>query len=296
MKNEIVKQVDAELVSQEELLFDKKVASIKAETVKAFGSFVRIGEELLVIQNEELFLSKGYKTFVEAVDVEFGYKKTHAYRLMDAATTYNNLSPIGEKILPTAESQLRPIVKLLPEVQQEIWKEVAKDKVPTAKEVQAAVDRRFPKEKNIGTSDSGHFNSTIPEEFVGMTTSAAKDWKPPVAPPAIYIGTEGKSQEVIDLSISETLKRRDKMIALEEEFKAYKEIVEPELNKIEEYVGKIAFYEAWFEANNIPFPEPKKIWTKEEMQADNERRKKELDEKRLAQVAELQRRSGVTLP
>jgi hypothetical protein len=123
--------------------FQEDIATIKDITTKAF---LVTGDILLNIQDDEKYKEAGYNTFAEAVETELGLKKSHAYRLIDASLAYRNVSPIGDK-LPTSESQLRPIAKLLPEQQVEVWQEVAKDKVPTAKEVQECVNEKFPKPK-----------------------------------------------------------------------------------------------------------------------------------------------------
>lgn len=123
--------------------FEEDISTIKDITTKAF---LVTGSILSTIQEDKKYKEVGYKTFAEAVEVELGLNKSRAYQLIDASVAYHNLSTIVD-FLPTAESQLRPIAKLLPEQQIEVWKEVAKDKVPTAKEVQEIVNTKFPKEK-----------------------------------------------------------------------------------------------------------------------------------------------------
>lgn len=128
--------------------FVEDIATIKDITTKAF---LVTGDILQHIYDDEKYKEVGYNTFAEAVDVELGMKQSNAYELMTASDTFKALSGAPENFpenrLPTAVSQLRPIAKLLPEQQVEVWQEVAKDKVPTAKEVQEYVKEKFPKKK-----------------------------------------------------------------------------------------------------------------------------------------------------
>lgn len=125
--------------------FQEDIAIIKDSTTKVF---LVSGKILQGIQDNKKYKEAGYKTFAKAVKIELGLDKPQAYRLMSAASAYENLVPIGTN-LPTSESQLRAISKLPAPEQLEIWQEVAKDKVPTAKEVQEYVNKKYPKEKKV---------------------------------------------------------------------------------------------------------------------------------------------------
>ena len=124
--------------------FKEDIAIIKDTTTKIF---LVAGKILQGIQDNKKYKEAGYKTFSEAVITELGLNKSRAYQLIDAAVAYENVHNCGQNI-PLNEAQLRPIVKLLPEQQMDIWQEVAQNKVPTAKEVQEAVNRKYKKEKS----------------------------------------------------------------------------------------------------------------------------------------------------
>jgi len=130
--------------------FQEDIAIIKDSTTKVF---LVAGKILQGIQDNKKYKEVGYKTFAEAVNVELGMKRSNAYELIDAAKTYEILSGVPdifpENKLPTAVSQIRPMIKLLPEQLVEVWQEISKDKVPTAKEVQEAVNKKLG--KIIGT-------------------------------------------------------------------------------------------------------------------------------------------------
>jgi len=133
-----------------ETTFQEDITTLKDVNTKVF---LISGKILQNIQVGKKYKQAGYATFAEAVEVELGLKKSQAYYLIDAAKTYEILSTRVD-ILPTTEKQLRPISKLLPEQQIEVWQEVAKDKVPTAKEVQDYVNKNYKKDK-------GNTNNTI---------------------------------------------------------------------------------------------------------------------------------------
>lgn len=84
----------------------------------------------------------GYKNWRECVATEFGQHQSYLYRQLEAARIEKNISPIGEnEEIP--ESQLRPLTKLDPDQQREVWKkavETAPDGKITARHVQKIVN------------------------------------------------------------------------------------------------------------------------------------------------------------
>ena len=55
--------------------------------------------------------------------------KSHAYRLIEAVSVIDNLSPIGE-VLPKNEAQVRPLTKLNPDSQRKVWLAYLKTQKP----------------------------------------------------------------------------------------------------------------------------------------------------------------------
>ncbi|WP_347242597.1 hypothetical protein [Nostoc sp. FACHB-888] len=88
-----------------------------------------------------------HKTFDEYCLDRFGYNRSRSYQLVDAAVVVDNLQkcPQFVDILPTAEGQVRPMTKLEPQEQQEVWlravEVVAGGKVPTGRIVKDVVQR-----------------------------------------------------------------------------------------------------------------------------------------------------------
>lgn len=94
-----------------------------------------------------------HKTFEEYCKDRFGYSRRQPYLLMDAAVVFDNLlekcDPL-DQVLPTNERQVRPMTKLEPQEQQEVWLravELAGGKVPTGRIVKDVVQRIMERTK-----------------------------------------------------------------------------------------------------------------------------------------------------
>jgi hypothetical protein len=104
------------------------------------------GKALMELRNRRLYRST-HKTFEEYCKERFGYSRRQPYLLMDAAVVFDNLlekcDPL-DQVLPTNERQVRPMTKLEPHEQQEVWLravELAGGKVPTGRIVKDVVQR-----------------------------------------------------------------------------------------------------------------------------------------------------------
>ena len=105
------------------------LSSCEERIRKGWGTFMSVGEALLKIRNERLYRT-GYASFEEYYRSKWQYQKSQVYRLIDAAKVLRALSPTGEVSgrpidhLPTAESQVRPLVGLDEEVARTVWDRV----------------------------------------------------------------------------------------------------------------------------------------------------------------------------
>jgi len=81
-------------------------------------TFVHVGNALLEIRNSRLYRLE-YDTFEDYCRERWGFKRSYAYELIDAADTMANLSGIPDT--PKSVSQLRPLTILEPEQQREAW-------------------------------------------------------------------------------------------------------------------------------------------------------------------------------
>ncbi len=130
-------------------------------------AFFEAGKALAELRDRRLYRST-HSTFEEYCKDRFGFERRHPYRLIEAAGVVDNLikmCPIWTQnlwtqnqieddpatvhsdqlqILPTSEGQVRPMTKLEPQQQQEVWLkavELAGGKVPTGRIVKDVVQR-----------------------------------------------------------------------------------------------------------------------------------------------------------
>jgi hypothetical protein len=108
-------------------------------------AFFEAGKALAELRDRRLYRST-HKTFEEYCLDRFGYNRSRSYQLVDAAIVVDNLQKCPQivDILPTAEGQVRPMTKLEPQEQQEVWLtavELAGGKIPTGRIVKDVVQR-----------------------------------------------------------------------------------------------------------------------------------------------------------
>ena len=141
---------------------DKKLVELEEIIDEGLRTFNAVGSALLQIRDGELYHPQ-YSSFEEYCRERWDMEHSHAYRLMDSAKVVANLktSPIGE-VLPTNESQTRPLASLSPEQQVEAWKEATttapKGKAPTGGLVHKIVNRilaKAGKEKRMIKASEG---------------------------------------------------------------------------------------------------------------------------------------------
>ena len=96
-----------------------RLAELETTIRQGLDTFLAVGSALLEIREARLYRAE-FPTFEEYCIQRWDMKRAHAYRLMDAAQVAHNLSPMGD-ILPTSERQARPLTRLTPRLQREIW-------------------------------------------------------------------------------------------------------------------------------------------------------------------------------
>lgn len=85
--------------------------------------FYQIGKALKQIRDERLFRDLLFDSFDAYVKDRWDMARSHAYRLIEASNIIENLSPIGDGILPENESQARVLAHLNKDDQRKIWRE-----------------------------------------------------------------------------------------------------------------------------------------------------------------------------
>ncbi|MBD2200187.1 MULTISPECIES: hypothetical protein [Calothrix] len=123
---------------------------------KVERAFFEAGKALAELRDRRLYRST-HRTFEEYCRDRFGHSRQQSNYLIAAAGVYENLTTIGCQnvanedlttngcqILPTNERQIRPLTKLEPQQQQEVWQQAVQEaggKVPTGKIVKDIVQR-----------------------------------------------------------------------------------------------------------------------------------------------------------
>ena len=133
-------------------------------------AFFEAGKALTELRDRRLYRST-HKTFEDYCRDRFGHSRQKSNYLIAAADVYENLTTIccqnlppedlttnGSQILPTSEGQVRPITKLEPQEQWEVWQqavELAGGKVPTGRIVKDVVQRIMERTKVPNTYQLG---------------------------------------------------------------------------------------------------------------------------------------------
>lgn len=118
-------------------------------------TFREVGWALLQIRDGKKYRAAGHKTFEHYCASRWQINRRQAHRLMDAASVVAELEmcPIGH-ILPERESHVRPLTQLPAGDRASAWQEAVETAEaegrsgPTAKHVEAAVEKRKPPKKD----------------------------------------------------------------------------------------------------------------------------------------------------
>lgn len=118
----------------------QELAALESTIQRNLSSFYEMGIALMTIRDKRLYRD-GFDTFEHYCREKWQFARAQAYRLIDSAKVIENLSPIGDK--PATESQVRPLTKLEPEQQKEVWEkavQTAPEGKITARHVQKIVN------------------------------------------------------------------------------------------------------------------------------------------------------------
>ena len=142
---EHLQTVSVTVVELEELTGDELSDRLHLER-KVERAFYECGKALMELRDRRLYRST-HRTFEEYCRDRFGYGKNNANMRILAASVVDEIqkmTTIGGQILPTNERQVRPLTKLEPEQQREVWQisvEEAGGKVPSGRIVKGIVER-----------------------------------------------------------------------------------------------------------------------------------------------------------
>ena len=119
---------DQSMVEKSELS-DRRMAHLEAVIEKYRQDFYAVGKALNEIRDGRHYQKLSFTTFERYVNVRWDISKSHAYRLIEAFSVMDNLSPIGD-VLPKNEAQARPLTRLDPHSQRKAWRGFLKTQKP----------------------------------------------------------------------------------------------------------------------------------------------------------------------
>lgn len=102
---------------------ETNLADLEALIEMNRSKFYQIGKALRRIRDQRLYRQLLFKNFETYVKERWDMARSHAYRLIEASKVIDNLSPIGDGILPQNESQARALIGLKSEDQRVVWRE-----------------------------------------------------------------------------------------------------------------------------------------------------------------------------
>ncbi|BAY93705.1 MULTISPECIES: hypothetical protein [unclassified Tolypothrix] len=153
--NQDLVTIDVPAVEVPELTPEEQSDRLHLER-KVERAFFEAGKALAELRDRRLYRST-HRTFEDYCRDRFGHSRQQSNYLIAAAGVYENLTTIGCQnvenenltticcqILPTNERQVRPLTKLEPQQQQEVWQQAVEEaggKVPTGKIVKDVVQR-----------------------------------------------------------------------------------------------------------------------------------------------------------
>ena len=106
-------------------LSNRRLAQLEAVIKNYRQDFYSVGKALKEIRDGRHYHRLSFKSFESYVRIRWDMGRSHAYRLIEAASVIDNLSPIGE-LLPKNEAQIRPLVKLDAFSQRRLWRDFLK--------------------------------------------------------------------------------------------------------------------------------------------------------------------------
>lgn len=126
----------------------ERLTELEAMIANSRDHFVSVGRALREIRDNRLYKQALFETFEAYVRARWDMGRAHAYRLIAFYEIIGNLSPIGD-ILPENEAQVRPLTRLTPCEQRELWKDFVKSgSEVTARSIKKFIDaRKTPAEK-----------------------------------------------------------------------------------------------------------------------------------------------------
>lgn len=142
---------------------EKRLSELEAVITKNFQGFYMVGCALAEIKTDRLYRNT-HVTFEDYCRERFEIARQTAYQYIEAKKVVDNVRLGGQtEIFPLNERQVRPLTRLEPDVQQQVWE----------KAVQTAPD---------GKVTAQHVNKVVRELLGAKTKEKAETIKEKIAP------------------------------------------------------------------------------------------------------------------
>jgi hypothetical protein len=130
--------------------------------------FYEIGQALKEIRDSRLYKLILFNTFEAYARDRWDIGRSQAYRLIDAYSVINNLSPMGDR-LPGNEAQTRSLVPLSPPEQRKIWKDFLNTGMEiTARNIKNFLDECKAKENKPPSDHTDQISNDYMDAVQGM--------------------------------------------------------------------------------------------------------------------------------
>ena len=126
-------------MEQTAIVESQELTQLETKINEGLKTFMDVGASLLRIRDARLY-RHDYSTFEEYCQKRWGMQRNYANKMIAASEVIQNLGTIVP-ILPTTESQVRPLTKLEPEEQTIVWQR-ATGTAPNGRVTAAYVQRR----------------------------------------------------------------------------------------------------------------------------------------------------------
>jgi hypothetical protein len=158
---------------------DARLSELEKVIAKGKKTFVEVGLALAEIRDLRLY-KREYSTFSEYCQEKWGWKRAHAYRLIEASEVVK-MSPIGDKI--KTESQARELAKVPADQRAGVVQALAAEGQPMTA---ATINRHLPP---VPVRNGANGTEGTPGKLPGLQSAAGTPLPPPPPPAKVVDGT-----------------------------------------------------------------------------------------------------------
>jgi hypothetical protein len=132
------------------------------------GVFYQVGLALKEIRDKKLYKLQGYHSFNDYCEEHWEIGKRYAYMQIESSTVMENLRTSNPPFLPTTEWQVRPLTKLNPQQQRQVWEKIVASVESGGGEpkVTAALVEKMVSEATAQTKDKEEKSIPVGEKVV----------------------------------------------------------------------------------------------------------------------------------